>query len=133
MVTARAVRALPPWQNKPKGARLGCSKAMSLNFTHGRLKDAMAADQSLLENLDERLKSAPRFGLNARALILQAAALGAEDEAEDKEPGPAGMRCFLCWQTAGASLASKVCAVSSPCYHARDLGAEWLPKTAAGV
>ncbi|GAB4815725.1 hypothetical protein N2152v2_002771 [Parachlorella kessleri] len=45
----------------------------------------MTADQSLLEDLDERLKSAPRFGLNARALILQAAALGADEEAQVTE------------------------------------------------
>ncbi len=37
---------------------------------------------SLLDNLEDRLAAAPRFGLNARALILQAAALG-KDEDED--------------------------------------------------
>lgn len=61
------------------------------------------ADGSLLDNLDEALDNAPRFGLNAKALILKAleegrAAEGGEGAA--KAPG------------AGRHKARDLCAMS---------------------
>jgi hypothetical protein len=51
---------------------------------------------SLLENLDDRLAAAPRFGLNARALILQAAALGHDEDEHGTPPTSAGVQKENC-------------------------------------